>query len=264
MDFIFITKLIASFLIGGVWIVLTTIAADKYGSKIGGLIAGLPSTGLFSLFFLGWTQNAQFAVQATTIIPIIVGVENIFVLTYIYLVKKNFWVALITAFLIWFFLAFALLFLKFNNYALSLLGYLVSILCSYFIVENIFKIKSVAGQKINYTTQTILLRGLIGGLVIALVVFLGKIGGPILGGIFSGFPAMFTSTMLITYFSHGPEFSAATMKSSLISIVSLVIFSIMVRYTYLPLGIILGTLVSTLVSFTSGVIVYNFVVKKLR
>lgn len=264
MDYIFVLKLVVSFLIGAIWVIFATVSADKYGSKIGGLVAGLPSTGLFSLLFLAWTQNPQIAVQATTIIPIIVGAENLFVVSYILLIKKNLWLALSVAFIIWFSLALVLFLLRFNNFGFSVATYAISLFISYFIIEHILDIKSAKGRKVVYTTKIIFLRGLLSGSIVALAVFLGKIGGPILGGIFSAFPAMFTSTMIITYFAHGAQFSAATMKSSVLTLISLVIHSAMVRYTYVPFGIIWGTILSTAVSFTSGFLIYKIVVSKVK
>lgn len=71
MNTLFLIKLALSFLIGGLWIIVATIVADKLGSKIGGLIGGLPSTIMFGLFFIGWTQGPAVAVQATTIAPML-------------------------------------------------------------------------------------------------------------------------------------------------------------------------------------------------
>ena len=61
MDYTFWYKLLLSFLVGGCWVTLTTIIAEKFGSKIGGLLGGLPSTIVVSLLFIGLTQNAEVA-----------------------------------------------------------------------------------------------------------------------------------------------------------------------------------------------------------
>lgn len=58
----FISKLALSFLIGGLWIALGIALAERRGPKLGGLIIGFPSTVLFSLFFIAWTQSTQAAV----------------------------------------------------------------------------------------------------------------------------------------------------------------------------------------------------------
>lgn len=263
MDNIFIIKLILSFFIGGTWIILVTVLADRFGSKIGGLIAGLPSTVLFGLFFIAWTSSYAIAVQATTIIPILSGVTCIFLLVYICLVRFNFWLSLICSLFIWLMLSLGLVFLKFNDYRLSIIGYVLLFFFSYTIIEYVLKIKSVTGRRTVYRPLHILLRGLLSGFIIAFSVLMGKLGGPIWGGMFSTFPAMFTSTILITYFSQGASFSAATMKSTMLSSVSVVIYAILVRYTYVPLGIVWGTLISIILSFISAFFLYNFIIKKL-
>lgn len=264
MESIFILKLILSFVIGGLWVILATVLADKLGSKVGGLVSGLPSTVMFGLFFLAWTQNPSTAVQATTIIPIVGGVNCLFLACYVYFVRRNVWQAIISSLILWSFLSYLLIQIHFDNYTASIIGYCVLFTLAFFLMENVFKIHSVKGEKIIYTPLLIVGRGLLGGCVVALAVYLGKIGGPVLGGMFSMFPAMFISTMLVTYYSHGALFSAGTMKSSMVSGISIVAYSIIARYTYIPLDLWFGTLVSILVSFGIGVAIYKLVIIKLN
>src|SRR6185437_15423911 len=80
MSDLFTLKLCLSFFVGGLYVVIATVFADKFGSKIGGLISGLPSTVLFGLLFIAWTQNTQAAVDATTPIPAVVGVACFFLI----------------------------------------------------------------------------------------------------------------------------------------------------------------------------------------
>lgn len=264
MDNIFLIKLIISFFIGALWVIVATLSADKFGPKIGGLISGLPSTVMFGLFFLGWTQTPLSSVQATTIIPIVGGINCLFLLSCVYFVRKNISFALIISLILWAVLSFVLVLIKFNNYATSLFGYTSLLLISFYVMENVLKIRSISGKKITYTPILILIRGLIGGFVIAFSVFIGKIGGPVLGGIFSMFPAMFISTILVTYYSQGALFSSATMKSSMLSGISIVLYSVIVRYSYLPLGLLWGTAISIFISFLCGYFVYRYVLLKLK
>ena len=265
MDNVFLLKLLVSFVIGGVWVIAATVLADKFGSKVGGLVAGLPSTVMFGLFFLAWTQNNHAAVQATTIIPIIGGINCLFLVSYIFLIKtKKIWTSLLASLSLWGLLSFGLILLKFDNYFFSIVGYILSLILSYYLLEYVLRVQSLSGKKQKYTRSIILMRGLISGFIIAFSVYIGKVGGPILGGMFSMFPAMFISTILITYFSQGPLFSAATMKSSMLSGISIVIYSVLVRYTYTSMGILWGTLVSLVGSFLSGFVMYKFVVTKLK
>jgi len=263
MDGVFLFKLALSFLVGGIWVIAATMTADRLGPKIGGLIAGLPSTAMIGLFFLAWTQNPAAGAAATTVMPMTAGFTCFFILTYCAFVSRNFWGAITTALFLWVILAFGMIKLHLQSFTLSLFGYILLFGATLYLLEYGLHIRSVPGKKITYTSPQIIMRGLASGTIIALAVYLGKIGGPTLGGMFSMFPAMFTSTILITYFSQGAQFSSAIMKSSMVSAITTVIYAIAVRYTYIPAGIVLGTLISIAISFTSGYFIYKFFIKKL-
>jgi len=159
--------------------------------------------------------------------------------------------------------SFSLVLLKFSNFSLSLAIYIVVVIVAYLIIEKGIKVKSESSRKITHTFVTLLFRGLLSGVIIASAVVIGKIGGPLLGGMFAMFPAMFLGALLITYFSHGPMFSSAVMKTALLSAVSVVVYGVLVRYTYIPLGLWGGTTVSLLVSFGTGWTIYQFVIVRL-
>jgi hypothetical protein len=260
----FILKLILSFIVGSLWITLATVAAEKYGSKIGGIITGLPSTILVSLFFIGWTQSTQAAVEATTLVPIIGGIICLFLITYLYLAPKiNFWFSLIVATGIWFIFALGTYFTSFRSFWQSIVAYLFLLLVTYLIAEKKLKIKSIQSKKVRYTFSVLLFRGLLAGGIITLSVFLAKISGPVLGGVFAMFPAAFISTILVIYFQHGKEFSFPIMKVAILSGISVVSFGLFVRYTFLPLGLWWGTLISLILAWIVGYLVHLFVKKKV-
>lgn len=263
MNKIFIIKLVLSFLIGGLWVTIATNLADRYGTKVGGFITGLPSTALLSLFFIGWTQSPRISVEATTIIPLIGAVNALFLLAYITLVRKNFWLALGSSFLIWVGLSSLFVLMDFQRFFLSIAIYVVVVILSFLFIEKAIKVKSVRPVPVKNTARILILRGLFSGIIIALAVTLGKIGGPLLGGMFAMFPAMFTGTLLITYFSQGPFFSSAMMKAALLGASSVVLYAVLVRFSYVPLGLFLGTMVSILVSFTYAFIIHILLLKKI-
>ncbi len=263
MTDVFILKLILSFFIGGAWVTTATHFADRYGTKIGGIITGLPSTALLSLFFIGWTQSTRISVEATTIIPIIGAVNALFLLVYISLARKNFWLALGSSFIVWSGSSITLVLLNYNNFWLSIAIYAAVVLISFVFIEKKIQIKSEQGSKLKSPLKILVFRGLFSGCIIVLAVIMGKVGGPLLGGMFAMFPAMFTGTLLITYFSHGSLFSSAMMKVALLSATSVVLYAVLVRYTYIPLGLLVGTLVSILVSFFYAYIMHVSVIKRI-
>ena len=98
MTDLFLLKLTLSFIIGGLWTITATALADKFGTKIGGFIAGLPSTILLGLFFIAWTQNEKSAVEATTIVPLVGGINYLFLASYAYFLKQGIFSALFISF----------------------------------------------------------------------------------------------------------------------------------------------------------------------
>jgi hypothetical protein len=63
-------------------------------------------------------------------------------------------------------------------------------------------------------------------------------------------------------FSHEASFSAAVMKVSILGAISVVIYGIVVRYTYLPFGLWVGTIISIMISFGSSFFIHRFLTKK--
>jgi hypothetical protein len=238
-----------------------TVFAERCGTKTGGLIAGLPSTILISMFFIAWTQSTVVAVEATTIVPIIGGVNCLFIITYILLVGTNFWLALSSALVLWILLSWGLVHWQFNSFPLSMAAYVCLLALSYYVAEKKLKIRSESGKRIIYTLPVILFRGLFSGFVIVLAVVMTKIGGPLFGGMFAMFPAMFIGTLFITYFSHGASFSAAVMKTSIAGAISVVIYGTVVRYSYVPLGLMAGTILSIIISYGSSFLIHRFLIR---
>ena len=179
MDSLFLFKLLVTFLVGSLWLPGATILAERFGSKVGGVIAGMPSSIVIALFFIGWTQTPEVASQATVVVPIIMGIDGIFIITYAALVRQSFPLALLASLLVWFCFSFALVFMHFNNFGLSLISFLGLLLLSYIVMEYVFHIKSLAGRKTSFSFSNVLMRGLVSGLIITLAVAFAKLGGPL-------------------------------------------------------------------------------------
>ncbi len=264
MDHAFLLKLLLSFLLGGIWITFSTIIAERFGSKLGGVIAGLPSTIIISLFFIGWTQSPIIANRATTVIPIVMGIDAFFVVVYALLRKKSFSIALGGALLFWGGSAFILASVKFDSFLISMIGFVVLVILSYHILEKWNSFPSESKKYAKYTAPVLLIRGILSGSIIAFAVLMAKIAGPLIGGMFSVFPAVMLSTMIITYFAHGTSFSVAVLKILTVSgPVNVVTYAVAVRYLYGSVGLLWGTLIAFVISMISSFLVYQFVKRKM-
>jgi hypothetical protein len=262
MESLFLFQLVVTFLVGSLWLTGATILAEKFGSKIGGVIAGMPSSIVIALFFIGWTQTPVAASHATVVVPLIMGIDGLFIITYAALVRQSFPLALLSSLLVWLCLSFVLVLIHFNNFGLSLIGFLGLLLVSYGIMEYVFHVKSLAGRNTPLSFSNILMRGLVSGLIITLAVAFAKLGGPLIGGVFASFPSVFLSTMILTYFAQGRAFSVSVMKTLLLSgTINATVYASAVRFLYPLFGLIGGTISSFLLSLISMYVVFLLVKK---
>lgn len=264
METAFWLRLILSFITGSLWVTLTTLSAERFGSRIGGLIGGLPSTVVIALLFIGLTQSPWVAAEATTVMPIAQGLNGLFVLVFMLLIPYRLWVALLCSLLLWLLQSTLLYLAKIEVFWISILGWLVLLLFCYLALEKWMKVPSHSRVQVSYVPSQLIWRALFGGAVIALAVFMGKIGGPGLGGIFGSFPAMFLTTLVITYRSGGADFSRSVGKSILISgLINVPLYEIVVRLLYPSLGLAVGTFLALLFSLGTGYLSYLFIKSKL-
>lgn len=260
----FLLKIVLSFFVGAIWLTGATIIAEKFGSKIGGVIAGLPSTTVLALFFIAWTQSPSIAAESTGVIPAIIGLDVLFTALYIVLSRHTLFISIGLSLLVWFILSFGFVLIRFNNFPVSLVIFFILYSISFFLGENVVRVKSTGGKKMVYTWQQITFRAILSGAIIALSVIMTKLGGPIIGGVFASFPAIMLSSMIITYLTHGRDFSVAVMKVIMVNGgLNVVIYVSMVRYFYLLFDLVTGTVLAFLISLLTTYITYQFIKREM-
>jgi hypothetical protein len=257
-------KLGLSFIVGSAWVTVSTIAAERFGSKVGGFLGGMPSTVVVALLFIGLTQTPQAASEATTIIPFAQGLNGLFVIVYILFIRRGLAWGLSSALLVWFFLASVIVTFGLELFWFSVAGWAAFVCICYLVVEKGIAIPSHKKVQVHYSLPQITSRALFGGAVIASAVFLGKLGGPIYGGIFATFPAMFLSTLVITYRTAGAPFSRAVGKTLMVTgMINVALYAIAVRYLYPRAGLVYGTMLALFCSLCAGCLTYLFVKSRL-
>ncbi len=262
MDSVFWLRLGLSFAVGGAWVALTAFAAERYGSRLGGLIGGLPSTAAVSLLFIGITQTPQAASEATTVMPLAQAFNGIVVIVYLLVVKRGLVSGLLGAVFVWFSLAGLVLASGLRNFAFSVASWILLAAGCILLVEKKIKIVSWPARLAPAAPSRVVFRALVGGSVIAGAVLLGKLGGPMLGGIFATFPAMFLSTLVMTYRAGGPEFSRAVGKALLVSgTINVALYAIVVRFLYPRAGLAVGTFLGFVFASGISLLTYQFMKK---
>jgi hypothetical protein len=264
MDAVFGYKLLWSFVVGSIWITLSTVAAERYGSKLGGLIGGLPSTVAVTLLFIGLTQSPEAASRASTVIPLAQGLNGVFIIVFLLVIGRGLPAGLTSALLAWGCIATALIKIDLQTFWISVVGWLFLAAASTYVVEKRMTVRAHGKVRVRYTPLQIAFRALFSGAVISFAVLMGKLGGPVYGGVFAAFPAVFTSTLTISYFTGGAEFSRAVAKSLMVSsLINVVLYAIAVRYLYLWIGLAAGTMLALAFSGATGYLTYIFMRSKI-
>ena len=237
-----------------------TVIAESVGSTAGGVLGGFPSTSALSFLFIGVNQSANAAVQVTVIFPLAFSFTCAFLLFYAFFAKRGFRIGLSFSLLIWFAISALIAISNVKNFVFSLvIGVLVLAVTFYVFAERI-SLKVYPSEKRHYTGVQHLGRGLLAGAIVLLAVAASQIGGPVLGGIFSSFPAVFTSTLYVVNKSSGIDFSRSMTKPLAVSsILTVIPYCIAVRYLYPSLGVWVGTIISYAIIVPLGYLAYRLV-----
>ena len=258
----FMFQVLISFVVGGLFISALSIFAEKTNKKAAGIILSLPSTVLVSYFFIGWTLSPQ---AVAKIVPVTIagtGLVLIFATTYLYLSKvaipkvASMFISSVFGLLVWFVGAIPLAIFKFSSLTTALLVYVPITLGGYYFLTLKPKFTTPA-KKPEYSLREKIGRALFGGTIIALAVCLAKILSPFWGGIFSGFPALFFSTLIILHRNHNSEYLFRTFHNVPFGLLVTISFPLAAGYTYPTFGIILGSVIAYFVSIIVGLGVYK-------
>jgi hypothetical protein len=248
-------QVVIPFLLSAFVVILIMFIAERYGSKTGGILGTLPSTIVVAFVFIAITKGTEFAADAAAVVPAELGINVIFLLIFAVLVHRSPLFAFIATFCIWIFLSSLLVIFQLNNIFLSVCIYLVSVVFTFLILEHKKKINSKGQVTVTYTLKKILTRGILAGIVIAIAVLLSNVNS-IISGIFSVFPAILSSTLLICVREHGADFAAGMAKSMAIGISSVAIYATIIHFLYPLYGIALGSIIAYMLSFFLTLMIY--------
>jgi uncharacterized membrane protein (GlpM family) len=246
------------FILSALVVILITVIAEKYGTKIGGILGTLPSTIIIAFIFIAVNKGINFATRSAAVVPAEMGINLIFLLIFVILAYRSTFKAITGSLIVWSILSAMLFLSSLENMLISIIVYILGLVTVFIVLEKIKKVESHGTVKVHYTPKKIMLRGIIAGTIIALAVYLSNIDAA-LSGIFSIFPAIFTSTMIITVTEHGPDFSAAMAKSMTLGSQSVMTYVIAIYFLYPEFGILFGTIIAFVIAF-----VVSLVLLKLR
>lgn len=246
---LFFLQLLISFVVGGGFIALLSFLSERASQKMAGLLIALPSTGALSYLFISWTSGPATIPVVAPVTLVSMGSIIFFTITYLALSKIALakWASMATAMLgalfVWLMVAMLLKQFHFVDLWAGVFIYLLSCLVGYYFLTHLHK-KETPQRYLQYTLAQKLFRAVFAGGVIALAVYLSKTLDPFWGGLFAGYPAAFTSTLLILHWHHDADFLARVFRNAPIGFISPPFFILFADFTFPILGTGLGFLVS--------------------
>lgn len=251
-----IFQVVLPFVLSAMVVILVMYIAERYGSKVGGILGTLPSTIVIAFLFIAYTEGTTFASQAALVVPAELGINVVFLFIFALLVHRSTMLAFSATFTIWAVLSIILVLIHFDNVIISLAIYLITVIVAFFFLEKIRKIPSTGNVKVHYTFQKIVFRGILAGIVIAVAVFLSNIDA-VISGVFSVFPAILSSTMLISVREHGPDFAAGMAKSMMLGLSSVATYATVIYVLYPLYDIAIGSIVAYIIALCVTLAIYR-------
>jgi len=248
-DSLFLLRLVISFLVASVFIGITTLLAERFGSKIGGLITNLPSNILISLLFIAIINGEAYVVNAIPTIPLGLAIDVVFLFVLIITMRYNFTLAIILSLLTWFLASWLVIKIDYTNLIVNSMVFIVVAISTFILLEKHFNIRSVSKSDKKYTIAQIVVRGMAGGFVVATVIVLSRVFESYIIGVLSTFPAVILTTMVILKINQSTQFAQATGKILIISISNILVYGCGVYFLYPVAGVAWGTLLSFFAAF---------------
>lgn len=235
----FVIKVILSFIVGGTYVSGVIWLSEKLGSRIGGAIAGLPSTILISMIFINITEGPPDAREAVSIVPLMFVATLIYAYVFIEIetkTKKQFF-AIGCAIISWLLVVLLLKLVVGIPFAI-----IVALGISSLIIANLIfnQFDTKPPKKIQLPKHIYIMRFFNGGTVIAGAVIVARLLGPVWGGIVGSMPAMLGCILYFLSKSQGGEFLRGFLRRLPLSYISSLLFLVVVHQSLTNLNSILS------------------------
>jgi hypothetical protein len=235
---LFILDLALSFIVGGLWVALASVTAQRFGGKVGGFMAGLPVTAVLSIFFITYSEGARHGYEVAGIFPLAISVNAVFLAAFAAFSKRSFLTGLVASLVIWVFIEAILLYCHPVRFGMVLAVSAVLFLISVLFIDGL-KIPDPGIQPVGHGTGGIAIRACTGGGVVVMAMVGSRFGGPILGSILSAFPAAVVATLVMTNRYGGSALTRCMARPMMISgVVNCVVFALAYRQMVLELPLL--------------------------
>lgn len=251
-DLAFGLSLIAKMAVTAVFVVAATVAAERAGPLVGGLVATLPLGAGPVYVFLALDHSAQFIAQSAVNSLAINNVNVIFALVYALLAqRRSLTQSLSLSLLLWFVLAWGVHAVHWTVLSAGLVNVVVIGTC----IALARPLRHVRIPPVRTYWTDLVLRATLVALLVGVAVSLSFRIGPGGSGILAVFPIILISVILILHRRVGGKPTAAVMANAVLGLVGFAVACVVLHFTAEPFGAAIGLTLALATSVAWGLTV---------
>lgn len=226
-------------------VVTLSIIAEKVSAKLSGILSGLPLGTMLALIFFAIEYGVDYSMQVALynihgLLALLSFIFGYYISTF-YKKKFDILVSILMSFL--FYLAAALIL---AYVPIHIVFTPIAVITMITIATIYFAKQPDNAKKINtkITFKDLFFRAFLTVVFFLLVTSIPKVAPVNIAGIFSAFPSMMFPLLLIVHFNHSSNQARTVLKNTPSGLSSIVVFCVMVHFTYPSLGVLWGTVIS--------------------
>ena len=238
----------------GLVAILVTVAIEKFGGFIGGVLGTVPSTIIPAAAGVYALEGDDSLTASMSVVPIGMLINGVFLGVWIILPKYiasdrlKLPITVVVSLLTWAVMALLSLIIArevtddtISEMTLGTIGIvLLAILAIMFNLSN-----RAAPKGLNKVPIIILsIRGIAAGLAIAACLVLAEIGLPFVAGLASAFPAIFLTSMVALWLSQGPQVPQGAAAPMMLGGASVSVDALLAMWSLPSFGIFIGSIIA--------------------
>ncbi len=238
----------------GLVAILVTVAIERFGGFIGGVLGTIPSTIIPAAAGVYAIEGEESLIASMSVVPIGMLINGMFLGVWIVFPKNinkdnlKLPITTLVSLCTWAVLAFISLLIArqvtdgmISEVMLGIIG-----LVALAILAVRFNIQSRDAPKGKNKVPLVILsiRGIAAGLAIAACLVLAELGLPFVAGLASAFPAIFLTSMVALWISQGPQVPQGAAAPMMLGGASVSVYALLAMWSLPSFGIVIGSIVA--------------------
>ena len=238
----------------GLVAILVTVAIERFGGFIGGVLGTIPSTIIPAAAGVYAIEGEESLIASMSVVPIGMLINGMFLGVWIvfpkYINKTNLKLPITILFSLctWAVLAFISLLIArqvtdgmISEAMLGIVGLVaLAILAVRFNIQS----RDAPKGKNKVPLAILSIRGIAAGLAIAACLVLAELGLPFVAGLASAFPAIFLTSMVALWISQGPQVPQGAAAPMMLGGASVSVYALLAMWSLPSFGIVIGSIVA--------------------